>query len=92
MRVWGAAVSAAHLVLAIAGWALLGVPPWFFAGCAVLSLGIALAAAPLMRRRPGGGPGGPGGEGRPEDPQPPWWPGFERDFRAYERAQRRTSV
>lgn len=84
MRAWGASVSCAHLTLATLGWLVLGVPPWFFTGCAILTLAVTLLAAPLMGGRPGGGGGGP----RPDpEPEPPWWPGFERDFRTY--AERR---
>ena len=93
MRAWGAAVSTAHLALGALGWALLGVAPWFFAGCALVTLAVALLAAPLMGRPPEDGPGGPGGGGEgPVDPEPPWWPGFERDFRAYDRARRSSPV
>ena len=84
MRAWGAAVSAGHLVLGLAGWALLGIVPWFFGGCALVTMVVALLAAPLMSPRRDDGPddGGPGGSG-PEDPEPPWWPEFEREFRLY---------
>ena len=84
MRAWGAAISSGHVCLGLAGWLLLGVPPWFFAGCALLTLGIFLLAAPLMRppHDDDGGDDGPGG-GSPEDPEPPWWPEFEREFRDY---------
>jgi hypothetical protein len=72
MRAWGAAVSAGHVLLALLGWLLLGVAPWFFGGCAVVTLG------------------DDGGAGTgPDDPEPTWWPGFERDFRAYDEARRR---
>ena len=93
MRAWGAIVSSGHLVLALAGWLALGIPPWFFGGCALVTLGVALLAAPLMRPRqdPGDDEDGGGGDG-PEDPGPPWWPEFERDFRAYVEAHRRSSV
>ena len=91
MRAWGAAVASGHLALALAGWLALGVPPWFFAGCALVTLGVALLAAPLMgpRRDGGGGDDGRGPDG-PEDPGPPWWPEFERDFRAYAAGRDRT--
>ena len=84
MRASGAAISSAHLCLGLAGWLLLGVPPWFFGGCALLTLGVALLAAPMLDPRDdgpddGGGPGG----GGPVDPEPPWWPQFEREFRDY---------
>ena len=84
MRTWGATVAAAHVSLGLAGWIVLGVPPWFFGGCAVLTLAIALVAAPLMRPKRGDDDddGGPG-RGGPEPPEPPWWPEFEREFRAY---------
>ena len=91
MRAWGAAVASGHLALALAGWLLLGVPPWFFGGCALVTLGVALLAAPLMGPRPdgGGGDDGPGPDG-PADPGPPWWPEFERGFRAYASERERT--
>jgi hypothetical protein len=89
MRAWGAAVSAGHVLLGTLGWAVLGVAPWFFAGCAALTLFVTQLAAPLLRRRPPGGDDPGGGLPDPE-PQPPWWPEFERDFRAYARADRRT--
>jgi hypothetical protein len=85
MRTWGATVSAGHLVLGLAGWLTLGIPPWFFGGCALLTLGIFLLAAPLMRppRDDDGGDDGRGGGGSPDEPEPPWWPEFEREFRDY---------
>ena len=52
MRAWGAAISSGHVCLGLAGWLLLGVPPWFFGGCALLTLAIFLLAAPLMRPAP----------------------------------------
>ena len=55
MRAWGAAVSSGHLALGLAGWLLLGIPPWFFGGCALLTLGVALLAAPLMQPAPDDG-------------------------------------
>jgi hypothetical protein len=92
MRAWGAAVASGHLALGLAGWLALGIPPWFFGGCAVLTLGVALLAAPLMAPRGdddgddhGGGPG-------PADPEPPWWPEFERAFRAYAESRPRAGV
>ena len=89
MRAWGAAVASGHLALGLAGWLLLGVPPWFFGGCAVLTFAVALLAAPLMERRPDdGGDDGHGGGG-PGDPEPPWWPEFERDFRAHAESRRK---
>jgi hypothetical protein len=88
MRAWGIAISSGHLLLALAGWLVLGVPPWFFGGCALLTLVVTQAAAPLMDPR--GEDGGDGGDGpdAPDDPDPPWWPEFEREFRAHtERAR-----
>ena len=93
MRVWGGAVASGHVALGLAGWIALGVPPWFFGGCALLTLGVAMLAAPLMRPRddgPGGEGGGPGP--RPEEPEPPWWPDFERGFRAYADARERIAA
>jgi hypothetical protein len=88
MRAWGASISAGHVVIGTLGWLLLGVPPAFFAGCAVLTLVVFLLAAPLMRRRPDDGDEGGGGGGPdPGGDDPPWWPGFERDFREYAERQ-----
>ena len=81
MRVWGGAVASGHIALGLAGWLVLGVPPWFFG---------ALFAAPMLRPRddgPGGGGGGP--RRGPEDPEPPWWPEFERELREYMDARER---
>jgi hypothetical protein len=86
MRAWGAGISSGHICLGLAGWLWLGVPPWFFAGCALLTLGIFLAAAPLMRpprEDDGEDDGGGGDDPGPDDPEPPWWPEFEREFRDY---------
>ena len=84
MRAWGAAISSGHVCLALAGWVLLGIPPWFFGGCALLTLGSFFLAAPLMcpRRDDDGDDDGFGGSG-PDEPEPPWWPQFEREFRDY---------
>ena len=85
MRAWGAAISSGHVCLGLAGWLLLAVPPWFFGGCALLTLGVFLLGAPLMRPRrddDGDDDDGFGGSG-PDDPEPPWWPRFEREFRDY---------
>ena len=93
MRAWGSAVAAVHLALGLSGWLLIGVPPWFFGGCALLTLGVTLLAAPLMRPRPSGGDDGGGGrDPGPDDPDPPWWPEFERAFREHVEAGRRTPV
>ena len=84
MRAWGAAISSGHVCLGLAGWLLLGIPPWFFGGCALLTLAIFLLAARLVRprREDDGDDDGFGGSG-PGDPEPPWWPEFEREFRHY---------
>jgi hypothetical protein len=92
MRSWGAAVSAGHLALGALGWLLIGVSPVFFAGCAAVTLGVALLAAPLMRPRPGEGGGDDPGGGQPDDDGPPWWPRFEREFRAYADERRRADL
>jgi hypothetical protein len=85
MRAWGASVAAGYLVLGALATFVLGVPgaEWFFGLCALATLALSLAAAPLLRPRGdddgddgGGGPGGPSGD-------PPWWPRFEREFREY---------
>ena len=83
MRAWGAAISSGHVCLGLAGWLLLGIPPWFFGGCALLTLGIFLLAAPLMRPRRDGAATTTGRRPGPDDPEPPWWPEFEREFRDY---------
>jgi hypothetical protein len=85
MRAWGASVSAGHVILGAFGWLVVGVPPYFFAGCAVLTLAVALLAAPLLRRGPDDGDDGGGSvrAGGPPSGEPPWWPGFEREFREY---------
>jgi hypothetical protein len=90
MRAWGAGVSAGYLALGIVGAAVLHVPGTglLFGLCALVSLVLALATAPLLRPRPHGDGGG--GTGGPAPDEPPWWPDFERDFRAY--AERLTSV
>ena len=84
MRLWGLGVSAGHVSLGLVAHFALGVPGalLFFGLCAAVTLALALLAAPLLcPRRP---PDGPGGLRRGDDPEPPpWWPGFERDFRAY---------
>ena len=86
MRAWGAAVSSGHFALGLAGWLWLGIPPWFFGGCALLTLGVALLAAPLMRPRRDDGDDDEGGGGPdPSEPEPPWWPEFEREFREHVR-------
>ena len=90
MRVWGGAVASGHVALGLAGWLGLGVAPWFFGGCALLTLGVAMLAAPLMRPRDDGPDDGGGGPGPlPEDPDPPWWPEFERELHEYMSARER---
>lgn len=82
MRAFGAVVSAVHIVLGSLGWLLLDITPWFFGGCAALTLAVTMLAAPLLRRPPRDDDAG-GGDDDDPDPEPPWWPDFERDFRAY---------
>jgi hypothetical protein len=66
MRAWGVGVSAGHLLLGTVGFVLLGVPPYFFAGCAIVTFGGALLAAPLLAPRgEDGGDDGGGGRGQP---------------------------
>jgi hypothetical protein len=92
MRAWGAGVSAGYVVLGVIGAAVLEVPgaDLFFGLCAVVTLVLALVAAPLLRpRRRDDGDGGIA-SAPPDEPPPPWWPEFEREFRAY--AERLTSV
>jgi hypothetical protein len=92
MRAWGAGVSAGYVVLGILGAAVFHVPgsEVLFGLCALVTLVLALVAAPLLRpRRRDDGDGGIGSP-RPDEPPPPWWPEFEREFRAY--AERLTSV
>jgi hypothetical protein len=92
MRAWGAGVSAGYLVLAVVG-AVLQIPnaEVLFGLCAVLTLALALVAAPLLRpRRRGDDDGGLGAPPPPDEPEPPWWPEFEREFRDF--AERLTSV
>jgi hypothetical protein len=93
MRVWGAGVSAGYVVLGAIGGFALQVPgaELLFGLCAVVTLVLALAVAPLLKpRRPDDGDDGIRPPAPPDDPSPPWWPAFERDFREY--AERLTSV
>jgi hypothetical protein len=66
----------------------------------VFAIGIGFVALALVKlSRPGGGSddGGGGDDGpprrwrgprpKPRGPEPSWWPEFEREFRAYVRAQ-----
>jgi hypothetical protein len=52
----------------------------FFGLSAVLTLAVALLAAPLLQPPP---PPDDPGDGTPDPEPPPWWPEFEREFRAY---------
>jgi hypothetical protein len=90
MRAAGGVVAAGHLLLGAIGSLVLGVPGamLFFGLCAALSLGLALAVAPLLRARPRGEDGDPPPPGRDPEPSPPWWPDFERDFRAWAARER----
>jgi hypothetical protein len=93
MRVWGAGVSAGYAVLGVIGGVALHVPSaeLLFGLCAVITLVLSFAVAPLLRPRRGDdGDGGIGAPRPPDDPPPPWWPDFERQFREY--AERLTSV
>ena len=65
----------------------------------VFAVGFAFVTFALIRLSGGDGPDDGGGDGgppwwrgrgpgpRPRGPEPMWWPQFERDFRAYVRAQ-----
>jgi hypothetical protein len=84
MRTVGACVSAFHLAAGLAVWLAFGEPGsmLLFGGCAVITLGLALATAPLLEPPPprdGGTPRPPGDE----PPEPPWWPEFERALREH---------
>jgi hypothetical protein len=91
MRAWGAGVSAGYCVLGVAAY-VADIPgsEMLFGLCAVLTLTLSLAVAPLLKPR--GHDDGDGGVSPPppDEPPPPWWPEFEREFRAY--AERLTSV
>jgi hypothetical protein len=93
MRAWGAALSAGYAALGVIASAVFHVPgsELFFGLCSVVTLVLALIAAPLLRprRRRDDGDGGVGRPPGPDEP-PPWWPDFEREFRAY--SERLTSV
>jgi hypothetical protein len=84
MRTAGAGVSAVHLACGLAGWLVFGLPGsmLLFGLCAVITIGLALATAPLLERPPrgGGGPPDPRGD---DPPEPPWWPEFERALREH---------
>jgi hypothetical protein len=87
MRRCGIAVAALHTVAGASIWLAVGLPGslLLFGPCALLSLGVSFAVAPLLRPPPSDG--GDGGRPAPP-PEPPWWPEFERAFRAYERRVR----
>jgi hypothetical protein len=91
MRAWGAGVSVGYCALGLAAY-VAGIPgsELLFGLCAVLTLALSFAVAPLLKPR--GHDDGDGGVSAPppDDPPPPWWPEFEREFRAY--AERLTSV
>lgn len=92
MRAWGVGVSAGYGALGVIGAVVLHIPgsELLFGLCALVTLALALIAAPLLRPR--GTDDGDGGIGprRPPDDGPPWWPEFEREFRAH--VERLTSV
>ncbi len=91
MRAWGAGVSVGYCVLGVGAY-VADIPgsELLFGLCAVLTLTLSLAVAPLLKPR--GHNDGDGGVSAPppDDSPPPWWPEFEREFRAY--AERLTSV
>jgi hypothetical protein len=94
MRAWGAGVAGGHVLLGLIATAILHVPgaELFFGLCALVTLGLAFATAPLLRprrRRDGDDPPSPP---RPpdDDPEPPWWPEFERELRAWADERRGT--
>jgi MFS family permease len=92
MRAWGAGVSAGYVILGVIGGLVLHVPgaELLFGLCAVVTLALALVAAPLLQpRRREDDDGGIATRRTPDEP-PPWWPEFEREFRAY--VERLTSV
>jgi hypothetical protein len=92
MRAWGAGVSAGYAALGVVA-ALADIPgsELLFGLCAVLTLMLSQAVAPLLKPRSrDDGDGGVRPPRGPGDPPPPWWPEFEREFRAY--AERLTSV
>jgi hypothetical protein len=84
MRAWGAGVAAGHGILALTAALALGDgrSAAVFGLCALLTLALSLAFAPLLRRPPDDGDDG-GSARPPDDDPPPWWPEFEREFRAY---------
>jgi hypothetical protein len=93
MRVWGAGVACGHLALGLVAALALrdDGAALFFALCALVTIVLSQAIAPLLRRPPDDGDDGGGGP-PPEDPEPPWWPEFEREFRAYAEDRRGTAA
>jgi hypothetical protein len=91
MRMWGTAVAGGHVVLGVIGTFVLEVPgaELFFGLCALATLALAFATAPLLRPRDDEDPPSPP---RPpdDDPEPPWWPDFERQLRAWADERRGT--
>jgi hypothetical protein len=88
MRAWGAGVAGGYVVLGAIATVQLDVPgaELFFGLCAVVTLVLAFATAPLLRprRRRGDEDDPPSPPDPPDDdPEPPWWPEFEREFRDY---------
>ncbi len=84
MRAWGAGVAAGHIALALVAALIVGdqSSALVFGLCAILTLVLSQAVAPLLRKPPDDGDDD-GGEPPPGDDPPPWWPEFEREFRAY---------
>ena len=91
MRAWGAGVALGHAALGVIAAVVLDVPgsELFFGLCALVTLVLSQAAAPLLEPR--GGDDGGGGSDDPQQP-PPWWPDFEREFRAYDERRRRLTA
>jgi hypothetical protein len=84
MRLAGGLTCAAHVACGLVCWLAYDLPGalLLFGLCAAISLGLALAASPLMQRPPDGD-GGIGTAPGDPSPEPPWWPDFEREFRDY---------
>jgi hypothetical protein len=89
MRIAGAGVASVHLACGLLGWLALALPgTMLLCGlCAVATVGVALAAAPLLERPPRRDGGSPGRLGD-SPPEPPWWPEFERGLREHCECQR----
>jgi len=84
MRIAGAGVASVHLACGLLGWLALDLPgSMLLCGLsAAVTLGVALAAAPLLEPRPRRDGGSPDRFGDPP-PEPPWWPDFERELREH---------